>query len=125
MAKYFINSNNDYFETITDISEELYNAHINDGSIEVERRPTHLHTYSDGGWQEPSDEVYDEWLSETIRDERTYLLIIDVDKIISNPLRWASMSDELKQTYIDYRQALLDVTDQVGFPRNIVWPTKP
>ena len=31
------------------------------------------------------------------------------------------MSEEMRA----YRQALRDVTDQTGFPENVIWPTKP
>lgn len=33
--------------------------------------------------------------------------------------------DTIKQSYIEYRQALRDITDQDGFPYNVAWPTKP
>jgi len=46
-----------------------------------------------------------------------------VDKI--NPIWWASMPDEIQQKWIEYRQALLDVPQQPGFPVNIDWPTEP
>lgn len=35
-----------------------------------------------------------------------------VDGAISNPLRWAEMSQELKDMYTNYRQYLLDYTEQ-------------
>lgn len=45
-----------------------------------------------------------------IRDIRDSLLKQDVDPIVSNPLRWASMTAEKQQEWADYRQALLDMT---------------
>lgn len=42
-----------------------------------------------------------------------------------SPLWWASMTPAQQQAWLDYRQLLLDVTDQPGFPTDIVWPTKP
>lgn len=33
--------------------------------------------------------------------------------------------DTIRQAYIEYRQALRDITDQDGFPYNVAWPTKP
>ena len=56
-----------------------------------------------------------------IRDE----LLLALDAIVSNPLRWASFSQETQQAYTVYRQALLDVPQQAGFPWNVTWPTKP
>jgi hypothetical protein len=35
------------------------------------------------------------------------------------------MTQEQQQAWIDYRQALLDVPEQPGFPINVVWPSKP
>lgn len=35
------------------------------------------------------------------------------------------MSEEKRLLWVEYRQALRDITNQPGFPRNIVWPTKP
>lgn len=35
------------------------------------------------------------------------------------------MSEEKKLLWVEYRQALRDITNQPGFPRNIAWPTKP
>ena len=29
------------------------------------------------------------------------------------------------QAWLDYRQALRDVTSQEGFPNTVTWPTKP
>lgn len=35
------------------------------------------------------------------------------------------LTDEQKAQWSVYRQALRDITDQQGFPENIVWPTEP
>lgn len=37
----------------------------------------------------------------------------------------SDLSDEKKNEWALYRQALRDVPEQVGFPNNINWPTKP
>lgn len=42
-----------------------------------------------------------------------------------NPMRWESFTTEQKQAWLDYRQALLDIPQQEGFPDNVIWPTKP
>lgn len=55
------------------------------------------------------------------RDDR--LKVLDV--IVSNPLRWDGFSIELKGELSTYRQALLDVPQQSGFPDIIVWPEMP
>jgi len=58
-----------------------------------------------------------------IRNERDRLLIDYVDLI--NPIRWEMLDDEQKQALRDYRQALLDVPSQEGFPWNVEWPENP
>lgn len=63
-------------------------------------------------------------LAEHARNERTRLLQY-LDYIVSNPLRWASYSEEQQAVIAKYRQDLLDITDQEGFPTNIVWPQSP
>ena len=59
------------------------------------------------------------------RKERNHRLISEVDPIASNVLRWGSISTEQQDAWSVYRQALLDVTQQEGFPNDVVWPTKP
>lgn len=59
------------------------------------------------------------------RMERDRILANEVDPIISNPLRWADMTAEEQNAWTAYRRALLDISDQAGFPNDITWPTKP
>jgi hypothetical protein len=63
-------------------------------------------------------------LAEAARMHRDFLLG-EMDSILSNPLRWAAMSSEEQTAWTTYRQALLDVPAQSGFPESINWPTKP
>jgi len=42
-----------------------------------------------------------------------------------NPMRWELLSEEKKQEWRDYRQALLDIPQQEGFPNEIFWPEVP
>ena len=60
-----------------------------------------------------------------VRNERDNLLVKVVDPVVSNPLRWAEMTAEKQAEWSAYRTALLDITDQSGFPTDIKWPTKP
>ena len=64
-----------------------------------------------------------EELTQKARARRDYLLKETVDSV--NPMRWEAMSDEQKDAWRAYRQALLDVPQQEGFPNNIVWPEAP
>lgn len=59
------------------------------------------------------------------RTQRNMLLTTTVDPIVTNPLRWAELSTDKQQEWTDYRTALLDVPQQVGFPNAITWPTQP
>jgi hypothetical protein len=59
-----------------------------------------------------------------VRAERAFLLG-DVDAIATNALRWAALTAEQQQALAAYRQALLDVPQQSGFPHNVTWPAKP
>jgi hypothetical protein len=52
-------------------------------------------------------------------------MLKELDALVSNPLRWNSFSEETKQNLAQYRQALLDVPSQAGFPDNVNWPTPP
>jgi len=58
------------------------------------------------------------------RNRRNYLLQC-LDNFLSNPLRWASFSDDIKASYALYRQQLLDVPQQQDFPQTINWPSPP
>lgn len=57
------------------------------------------------------------------RRTRNILLRKYIDTM--NPIRWDSFSQEKKQQWIQYRQNLLDIPQQSGFPNNIIWPTMP
>jgi hypothetical protein len=58
-----------------------------------------------------------------IRTERNNKLKDTVDRI--NPMQWEAMTDEQKHAQRTYRQALLDVPQQAGFPWTIEWPEQP
>lgn len=65
-----------------------------------------------------------EELAANARGQRDTLLS-ELDSIVGNPLRWASFTTEQQTAWANYRQALLDVPQQAGFPNTINWPTKP
>jgi hypothetical protein len=124
MSKGFYHPDRGYWQTNTDPSEEVLNSYP-DGTVEVELKPSVFHDMVDGVWVEWSQEKKDESLARHVRSERDRTLRVNVDTVVSNPLRWASMSAEEQQAWADYRQALLDIPDQEGFPHNVNWPTKP
>lgn len=64
---------------------------------------------------------------EAIRAER-YTRLRQCDKI--SPMRWNTMTEEQRTAWEEYRQALLDVPQQEGFPwggdvNKVAWPVKP
>lgn len=69
-------------------------------------------------------QLYDEAAAD-IRYTRDVKLANEVDPVVTNPLRWADLSTAQQDAWAAYRRALLDITDQAGFPQNIVWPSKP
>lgn len=73
----------------------------------------------------PTQEELDVMAAADVRTERADRLTTEVDPIAGNALRWAGLSDEQRQAWADYRQALLDVPQQSGFPHNVTWPSKP
>lgn len=73
----------------------------------------------------PTQAEIDARLAEEVRLYRDNLLASEVDPIVTNPLRWAELTADQQQALADYRTALLDVPQQIGFPHNIVWPTNP
>lgn len=73
--------------------------------------------WNGNGWK-----TFDEWCSKQ-RLRRDKFLSIHVDSI--NAVRWEAMSQEHRNAWTNYRQQLLDIPQQEGFPRVIEWPTKP
>jgi len=92
---------------------------------EVEREPT----AEEAAEQAERDAVTAEEIRLQIiadtRLERDRRLTTDADPIITNPLRWDVLPAEKQDEWSAYRTALLDITDQAGFPHDITWPTKP
>lgn len=65
-----------------------------------------------------------EQLAERARALRGHLLE-RLDTFVSNPLRWSTLSEELQTEVGKFRQELLDVPQQEGFPTDIKWPEPP
>ena len=58
-------------------------------------------------------------LAEEIRAERNKKLVeSDWSQVVDTP-------QTIKDKWAPYRQQLRDLTTQVGFPQNVVWPVKP
>ena len=74
-----------------------------------------------GAYVAPAQESIDAALASQVRSERDLLLSV-VDVVVSNPLRWASLAAGKQTEWTAYRQALLDVPQQSGFPGSVSWP---
>lgn len=59
-----------------------------------------------------------------IRTKRDYLLS-NIDRVVSNPLRYGEFTTEQKAEVAAYRKDLLDVPQQAGFPDDVVFPDIP
>lgn len=59
------------------------------------------------------------------RKQRDALLSRFDSEMYRNPLYWEALSLEQQSSRINYRQLLLDITLQPGFPDVIDWPIKP
>jgi hypothetical protein len=73
----------------------------------------------------PTQAELDAQAAKAIRAERDMKLVTEVDPIAGNTLRWADLTVQQQQEWATYRQALLDVPQQAGFPHDVVWPVKP
>lgn len=65
----------------------------------------------------PSNEV----LEASIRNQRDYKLA-QSDWVVVKAMETATA---VPQAWLDYRQALRDITEQVGFPTDVTFPTPP
>jgi hypothetical protein len=72
----------------------------------------------------PQPPLTTEQLSEFIRKDRDDLLI-ELDGLVNNPLRWSGYSEEYKTALSNYRKDLLNIPQQDGFPDNVVFPNLP
>lgn len=67
-------------------------------------------------WDKPESQIYNE-AADKVRSRRNQL-ILETD--------WRFRSDlSPSQEWIDYCQALRDITNQEGFPFNVQWPIQP
>ena len=73
----------------------------------------------------PTQAELDAQLATGLRAERDDKLVNEVDPVVTNPLRWAELTDAKQAEWTQYRTDLLNLPDQSGFPNDITWPTKP
>jgi len=68
--------------------------------------------------------AWEQGAGDRVRKDRNHLLL-EVDAFVGNPLHWGSLDTATQDAWATYRQALLDVPQQTGFPENIIWPITP
>lgn len=73
--------------------------------------------YATKTWQ--LDSTLSEFYARQTRDQ----LLSTIDRV--NPIWYASLSAEQQSQLQQYRQDLLSVPQQLGFPGTITWPTQP
>ena len=73
----------------------------------------------------PTQEELDAGLAASLRAQRDQKLVNEVDPIVTNPLRWAELTDAKQAEWTQYRTDLLNLPAQAGFPNTVTWPTKP
>ena len=82
-----------------------------------------VHVVIDGKLANKDDSTLNELRCANARAKRDSMLREYVDNM--NPMRWESFNAADKLAWVTYRQNLLDVTSQAGFPDNVTWPDVP
>lgn len=73
----------------------------------------------------PTQAELDAELAAVLRAERDQKLVEEVDPLVTNPLRWAELTEAKQAEWTQYRTDLLNLPAQAGFPNTVTWPTKP
>ena len=73
----------------------------------------------------PTQDELDAELAASLRGQRDDKLVNEVDPLVTNPLRWAELTDAKQAEWTQYRTDLLNLPAQSGFPNTVTWPTKP
>lgn len=106
--------------------EGYYNGekyYISNGqAVEMESNPSIEFVAYSYDWSTHSWVLNTQKTEDNVRQFRNTLLTA-VDNV--SPVRWNSLTQEQQQELQTYRQALLDITTQQGFPTDINWPNKP
>lgn len=79
-------------------------------------------SYADQGWIEVEGDVKQTSSEADLAWEKAKQMLRDSDWSV---LPDVPMYNENRQQWIEYRKQLRDIRLQSGFPKNIVWPSKP
>ena len=96
--KYFINAAGDYIEL-------MYDGPAPAGCTPVPRREAEWFDLVNGAWVK-NQPKHDEKAAEIARAQRSKMLYA-VDKVVSNPLRWADLTAAKRSEWTQYRTCLL------------------
>lgn len=128
--------------TVSSDSDESIQAHLSDKSYIDNHYSSQTH-YIDIETSTPVTKPIDPSTAQEIYrwDHASKTWILDMDLIAMNtraqrnnlllqidavsPVRYASLATEQQAELQAYRQQLLDVPQQSGFPVTIAWPTRP
>ena len=119
-----VEENGTYYETLTELSKDDIAA-LPAGTLVVEKRPDYFYQWNrkTSVWDYDRD-IHLKIETEENRRQRDRHLV-ELDDLVNNPLRFSSYTDQHKVDLANYRQALLGVPQQDGFPNDVVWPVKP
>lgn len=124
MEQGFYHSSVGYWQATNAPSPEIL-ATYPQGTVEVPLMPGSGYTFDGAQWVAPSQSWLDEQAAKAVRSERLRRLVLEVDPLVSNPLRWNDLTAEKQEAWTTYRTALLNITEQARFPHTVVWPVKP
>ena len=97
-----------------------------DGTVDNEYLINQMTANND--WQAyvaPTQDELNEEVANGIRSERNYIFQSKIDPLVSNPLRWADLTEAEQLEVSSYRIALLNITQQPEFPTSVTWPNEP
>ena len=92
---------------------------VNGAAVPIPAAPSSDSTWDGSAWTTPTTQELEAEQAQRVRDQRSALLF---------KTDWTQLPDvpeNVKAAYMEYRQALRDVTEQSGFPYNINWPIEP
>jgi len=97
-------------------SYDIFTERVEESIVET---PTEIRTtYSVVPLTEEEIPVVEERLTYLIRRDRN-------NRLTETDYMMLSDTPSPTQAWLDYRQALRDITEQAGFPQNFTWPEKP
>lgn len=109
-----------YWEVLGEVTDNVMKF-FPDDTIEVPLRPATYYLWNGDEWVENPNTKY-HYFSDVARAERNNRLENEVDPLVTNTLRWMDLTEDQKASVAAYRRALLDLTEQPGYPYEIEWP---